>query len=66
MDNKELLMAVESVIRRFVKDHFVNNNISPIEARLILKSIYADYTESSLDEFVMRRVQTGSNKTETD
>lgn len=57
MQNGEKLIAVESIIYEFAKGQITANNISPIEAQMIMKNVLAEFQNVCLECFVLDRVQ---------
>lgn len=57
MQNGEKLIAVESIIYEFAKGQIAANNISPVEAQMIMKNVLAEFQNVCLECFVLDRVQ---------
>lgn len=57
MQNGEKLIAVESIIFQFAQSQFAANNISPLEARLIMEAVDGKFQKISLETVLMGMVQ---------
>lgn len=56
MINGDKMTALEQVIYLSAKSQFAVNQVSPAEARLIMKAVSERFSEACLEQFVMERV----------
>lgn len=57
MNSGEKLIAIENIICEFARNQFAANNISPMEAEIIMKAVHFEIQGVCLESFVMNRVQ---------
>lgn len=57
MENKEMLVAMESVICEFIKSQFCANGVSPMEGYILMKDILSEFQGECLRAFVMGRIE---------
>ena len=57
MQNGEKLIAIESIIFQFAQGQFAANNISPLEARLIMEAVDGKFQKIGLESVLMGMIQ---------
>lgn len=57
MQNGEKLEALECIIYEFAKGQFANNDVSPMEAHIIMKNVLSEFQGICLETFILDRVQ---------
>ena len=57
MKNGEKLIAIESIIFQFAQGQFAANNISPLEARLIMEAVDGKFQKIGLESVLMGMIQ---------
>lgn len=59
MQNGEKLIAIESIIFNFAQEQFSANNVSPLEARLIMEAVDGKFQKIGLESFIMGMISIG-------
>ena len=59
MQNGEKLIALESIIFNFAQSQFSANNVSPLEARLIMEAVDGKFQKIGLESVLMGMVHIG-------
>lgn len=59
MQNGEKLIAIESIIFNFAQEQFSANNVSPLEARLIMEAVEGKFQKIGLESFIMGMISIG-------
>lgn len=59
MQNGEKLIAIESIIFNFAQEQFSANNVSPLEARLIMEAVDGKFQKIGLESFLMGMISIG-------
>ena len=59
MQNGEKLIAIESIIFNFAQGQFSANNVSPLEARLIMEAVDGKFQKIGLESFLMGMISIG-------
>lgn len=59
MQNGEKLTALESIIFNFAQSQFSANNVSPLEARLIMEAVDGKFQKIGLESVLMGMVHIG-------
>lgn len=57
MQNGEKLIALESIIFQFAQGQFAANNVSPLEARLIMEAVDGKFQKIGLESVLMGMIQ---------
>lgn len=57
MQNNEKMLALESIIYEFAKGQFVNNEVPPAEAHIIMKNVFSEFQSMCIESIVMSRIQ---------
>lgn len=66
MQNGEKLIALESIIFQFAQGQFAANNVSPLEARLIMEAVDGKFQKIGLESVLMGMIQiAGPNESMT-
>ena len=56
MQNGEKLIAIESIISQFAQNQFAANNVSALEARLIMEAVTGRFQQAGLESVIMGMV----------
>lgn len=56
MQNGEKLIAIESIIFQFAQNQFAANDVSPLEARLIMEAVDGKFQKIGLEAVIMGMV----------
>lgn len=54
--NQEKLIAIETLIRRFAETQFASNNVHPVHAMLIMKSICLKFMDVYVSDSLYSRI----------
>lgn len=58
-EHNEKLLALETLIYRFAAEQFAMNQITSVEAMLVMKSISADFNDACFKESLYKRIHFG-------